>query len=155
LRHVLRSQEEVLQVPSVCEKYFALLDMMCEAFAERVYLAPAAVQEQIAASLNMGLRSSGGAVARCSLSVLQHLAAQHLAKRSNAGFGEVVKHYLTFVFDWFVLQSFDMDLLELAAESLFTLLCCDMSHFQHLAKQLIEARVRRGGVASSGRNGSG
>ena len=107
-----------------------------------MYLAPAAVQEQIAASLNMGLRSSGGAVARCSLGVLQQLAAQHLQQQSNAGFNEIVKHYLTFVFDWFVLQSFDMDLLELAAESLFTLLCCNMAQFQALAKQLIESQVR-------------
>ncbi|EGD82177.1 hypothetical protein PTSG_02852 [Salpingoeca rosetta] len=136
---------EMLQEPLIAKTYYALLDMACEGFPEKVYHGSAELLQQFVQSLTIGVQALSGNVARCSLAILQNLASVHLkflerGHSVNPAFVDVVKHFQRFVFDWFVLQSFDMDLLDLASGTLFFLICCDMQQFEAMCTELIAAQ---------------
>eukprot|EP00049_Salpingoeca_infusionum_P003779 m.70783 g.70783 ORF g.70783 m.70783 type:complete len:1094 (-) comp12268_c2_seq1:291-3572(-) len=132
---------EFLQVPTLANLLFRTLDSACEAFPVAFYSADATFWERLVAALEFGLQTVGDAVQRCSLSTLQTLATTHLESQEKVeAFVGVAHNFMQGILQWFVLETFDMQLLDLASTTLFALICIDVNQFQQLAQSLVEQR---------------
>eukprot|EP00056_Hartaetosiga_gracilis_P008613 m.124263 g.124263 ORF g.124263 m.124263 type:complete len:1129 (+) comp12951_c0_seq1:41-3427(+) len=138
--------KDIIQIPQVATNYYSMLDIACEAFPEKVYMCSQEQFQQIVETLKVGMESSTNNVVRCSLGVMQSLASVHLkyvlgGVEGNWDFSSVVGGVLQFMFETFVFNEFDLDLLEGAATTFFLLICCDMAEFESVCQSLLGAQV--------------
>ncbi|EDQ87340.1 uncharacterized protein MONBRDRAFT_33416 [Monosiga brevicollis MX1] len=107
----------------------------------KLYLAPAEFLKQLAGMLDSGMKVVSGPVPKCSLQIVDQLAGAHWkalqAQSARPEFSALLEHFVRLMFDWFVRQTFDTELLPLAGGTLFSLLCCEANYFMHLANELI------------------
>eukprot|EP00911_Craspedida_sp_UC1_P002911 UC1_evm1s2125 len=135
--------EDALRITRLRDKFFRVFDVLCDVLPDRIYEAPAPLVHALLALVDPALAGYGTAVGRNALCILQAVVAEH-AKRLERGQGfpfyaDVVQHFQSKMFEWFVLETFDMDLLRQASQVLFLLIICDQEHYLTLMQGLMQA----------------
>ena len=85
----------------------------------------------LVSTIDYGINNSGlgTTVTRLALEAALMIVEEHykMLKNSTAReeIAQICRHFMELLFNLTVLQSFDMDLLDLAAETLFATMCCE------------------------------
>jgi len=131
---------EVLMFPILCSEFFKLTTYVCEVYPAKISLLPEALFKNLMASLEVGLTNYGPDITKMSLEALSSLATHcflEIQKNVKVPTHEVLQHFLKTLFDMLLLQSFDMDLLQPAAEAFLALICCHQMYYTELVRNLL------------------
>ncbi|XP_020623322.1 exportin-4-like [Orbicella faveolata] len=131
---------EVLKFPVLCSEFFKLTTCLCEMYPAKISLLPDELFKNLMASLEVGLSNYGPDVTKMSLEALSSLATHcylEIQKNVKVPMHEILQHFLKTLFDMLLLQSFDMDLLQPAAEAFLALICCHQMYYTELVRSLL------------------
>eukprot|EP00047_Mylnosiga_fluctuans_P015723 m.48787 g.48787 ORF g.48787 m.48787 type:complete len:1098 (-) comp6062_c0_seq1:953-4246(-) len=132
---------ELLKFPSLSQVFFKLLDFVSDIHPEKIYTCPTNLLTQLLGAVEFALASHTPAISKMALSILSSLCSEHYKllqrQQANPVFSEAVERQMRMLFEWFVLQPFDMDNLEAAASALFGLVCCNRALFTAVAQELV------------------
>lgn len=131
---------DVLMFPVLCSEFFKLTTCVCEMYPEKMSSLPDALFKNLMASLEVGLVNYGSDITKMSLEALSSLAAycfEEIQKNVKIATHEILRHFLKILFDMVLLHSFDMDLLQPAAEAFLALICCHQAYYTELVRNLL------------------
>lgn len=137
---------EVLKFPTLCTEFFKLTTYVCEMYPEKMSALPDELFKSLMASLEVGLTNYGADVTKMSLEALSSLATycfEEAQKNVRVPIHEVLQHFLKTLFDMLLLKSFDMDLLQPAAEAFLALICCHQMYYTELVRNLLAQQTDR------------
>jgi len=109
-------------------------------YPAKISLLPEELFKNLMASLEVGLSNYGPDVTKMSLEALSSLATHcylEIQKNVKVPMHEILQHFLKTLFDMLLLQSFDMDLLQPAAEAFLALICCHQMYYTELVRSLL------------------
>lgn len=131
---------DVLMFPVLCSEFFKLTTCVCEMYPEKMSSLPDALFKNLMASLEVGLVNYGSDITKMSLEALSSLAAycfEEFQKNLKIAAHEILRHFLKILFNMVLLHSFDMDLLQPAAEAFLALICCHQAYYTELVRNLL------------------
>eukprot|EP00118_Oscarella_pearsei_P011593 m.78733 g.78733 ORF g.78733 m.78733 type:complete len:1139 (+) comp36115_c0_seq1:87-3503(+) len=136
-----------LRIPFVHSKYFKLVSFICELYPENVCCLPDDQFSSLMHSLEIGMNNFGVEITKLCLEGLSGLCDFHYKKRhenirenSKISLDETLKNFFPVLFSRLVLHSFEVDLLQPAAEAFFSLICCYPSEYTRLLQNLVESK---------------
>lgn len=133
---------ELMKYPKLSNEYFKLVTFVCEVYPEKMKTLPQELFQNFMASIQMAISNYGTDTAKCALDALSSLGKYFFTEcDSNESTNNQLKcallQFLNIVFQYMVLEQFNMDLIEPASESLFLLICCHQEDYLKLANNLI------------------
>jgi len=134
--------EELMKYPRLSNEYFKLVTFVCEVYPERMKDLPEDLFQNFMASIQMAISNYATDTTKCALDALSSLAKYYFGEcersaLSTQQLNAALLHFLNIVFQYMVLEQFNMDLIEPASESLFLLICCHQEEYLKLANNLI------------------
>ena len=134
--------QELMKYPKLNNEYFKLVTFVCEVYPEKMKDLPHELFQNFMASIQMAVSNYGTDTAKCALDALSSLAKYYFTECDNKEhvgnqLRTALLQFLNIVFQYMVLEQFNMDLIEPAAESLFLLICCHQQEYLKLANNLI------------------
>lgn len=135
---------DVLMFPVLCSEFFKLTTCVCEMYPEKMSSLPEALFKNLMASIEVGLTNYGTDVTKMSLEALSSLATHcflEMQKNVKVATHEILRHFLKMLFDMLLLHSFDMDLLQPAAEAFLALICCHQAYYTELVRSLLSQQT--------------
>uniref|UniRef100_A0A0L8FKH8 Exportin-4 n=1 Tax=Octopus bimaculoides TaxID=37653 RepID=A0A0L8FKH8_OCTBM len=129
---------ELLKFPNLCSQYFKLITFLAECHPEKFCLLPAELFKAFMDSVQMGLNAYGPDITKLCLEIIAALAS-HVCNNDLNGspLYLAMELFLKVVFRLLLLESFDMDLLETASTTLFSLICCHQEKYRMLVSELL------------------
>ena len=133
---------QFLSYPSLCNKFFNLLTLICETYPDRVANLPTGVFQTLSSLLEIGLFRYDSDVGKYCLDAVSSLAIFGKQNQSNLPLlmATQLKHLLGVVFKFLINENFDMDLVSSAAETLFYLVLCTPSTYREIIQRILESQ---------------
>lgn len=131
--------EELLTFPTLCAQYFKLVTFLAEIHAEKFSSLPENLLNSLMASVELGLSRFGTDISRMSLEIITSLAS-HVFQSNQSGtiLHSHMANFLKQVFNMLLLETFNMELLEVSSAALFCLICCHQDGYRDLVNQLLQ-----------------
>ena len=133
---------QFLSYPSLCNKFFNLLTLICETYPERVAGLPSGVFQTLASLLEIGLFRYDSDVGKYCLDAVSSLAI--FGKQNHADLSQLMatqlKHLLGVVFKFLIDENFDMDLVSSASETLFYLVLCNPATYRDIIQRILDSQ---------------
>ncbi|XP_074663144.1 exportin-4-like [Tubulanus polymorphus] len=130
--------EELLKFPKLCNEYFKLLAYMAEIYPAKLCALPDNLCQFLMASIQKGLIEHGPDILKQCLEFLSNLASHCLEVNFlGSNVHSALAIFLEGLFKLVVLESFDMDLVEITSSTFFALICCHQEKFQLLVNELL------------------
>ncbi|XP_033118145.1 exportin-4-like [Anneissia japonica] len=132
---------ELLKFPDLCSQYYKLVTFICELYPEKVTVLSQDLFNSFMASLELGLTNFGGDVAKLCFDAIASLCVHchGLEDRNNPLWGALHAIFKV-VFNLLVLEPFDTELINCAAEALYGLICCHQTYYAELVNHLLSTQ---------------
>eukprot|EP01135_Chromosphaera_perkinsii_P002003 Nk52_evm50s215 gene=Nk52_evmTU50s215 len=140
--------KEMLCFPKLGAQYFKLINILCELYPQTVSSTSESLIRSIMGSLTIGLQSFVSDVTRLVFESIASLAAfnynlemKTLSADLNSPMSITLQSFLRSIFEMFLFQNFDMDLLEAASDAFFALICFRHQTYSSLVKELLATQA--------------
>lgn len=133
---------QFLSYPSLCNKFFNLLTLICETYPDRVAGLPVGVFQTLASLLEIGLFRYDSDVGKYCLDAVSSLAIFGKQNQSNLSqlMATQLRHLLGVIFKFLIDENFDMDLVSSAAETLFYLVLGNPTTYKEIIQRILDTQ---------------
>ncbi|KAI6656371.1 hypothetical protein LOD99_1170 [Oopsacas minuta] len=134
--------KQFLSYPSLCNKFFNLLTLICETYPDRVANLPMGVFHTLASLLEIGLFQYDSDVGKYCLDAVSSLAIFGKQNQSNLTqlMATQLRHLLSVIFKFLIDENFDMDLVSSAAETLFYLVLGNPTTYSEIIQRILDTQ---------------
>lgn len=145
--------EEVFKYPGVGEQYFALLTSLVQMYPEKLAALDKALFSSVLKSLEFGIKDYRVSVVRSSFEALASLAQFHateqrknppgqgLARQLEGQDRRILLDLLQFVLSFVIFQTFDVSILDPAANAVLALIACEEQQFKPMVERMLESQT--------------
>ena len=141
--------KELLCFPKLGFQYYKLINVLCELYPQKVSSCQEQVLQNIVGSLEIGLHAFTSDISRFvfeSVAALGSFNYKEELRGSEVGgmntpISNALQKFLKLIFEMFLFQSFDMDLLEAASDAFFALICYRHSIYTSLVQELLVSQA--------------
>ncbi|XP_061176526.1 exportin-4-like [Saccostrea echinata] len=131
--------EDLLAFPTLCAQYFKLVTFLAEIHPDKFSSLPENLLNSLMASVELGLSRYGSDISRMSLEIITSLASHVFqTNQSESILNSHLANFLKQVFNMLLLETFNMELLEVSSTALFCLICCHQDGYRELVNQLLQ-----------------
>ncbi|XP_071955681.1 exportin-4-like [Antedon mediterranea] len=132
---------ELLKFPDMCSQYYKLITFICEIYPEKVTILSQDLFHNFMASLELGLTNFGADVAKLCFDGIASLCVHcHSLEDRNNPLWSALQGILKVMFNLLVLEPFETDLINPAAEALYGLICCHQAYYTELVNHLLSTQ---------------
>ncbi|XP_064627537.1 exportin-4-like isoform X2 [Lineus longissimus] len=134
--------EQMLQFPNLCSQYYKLVSYIAEIYPEKICELPEGLYNFLMSSVQKGLTLHGPDITQLCLEFLYNLAI-HINRVDMIGTSVHVAlgHFLQGLLNFIVMDSFDMDLMEITSNTFFALVCCHQERYHALVNELLQTQT--------------
>lgn len=111
----------------LCSAYLSLLSYMAEIHASQLSRLHDEIFAKMSVAIEFAIRTHGTEIVRVCLELIASLATYAYEQKpmpEDSILCQFGNHFLKILFEMLLLETFDVDLMEVASNAVFTLLCC-------------------------------